>query len=160
MNRISDESSFYSRTEPNEHKSFYQKEMLPKVEYPYEPEANMVNGVQKVYEAEDKNTYEAFQNMIKEFIGSDCWAMTVNDEVIFDSYLDNSKSIRSFIEEDVIRDKILDNPHQNLLVYLHRRKSNAHIRIYMFYSEPWTLNIEYVYLEKKFYISYSQSVKL
>lgn len=134
--------------------------MLPKVEYPYEPEANMVNGVQKVYEAEDKNTYEAFQNMIKKFVGADCWAMTVNDEVIFDSYLDNSKSIRSFIEEDVIRDKIFNNPHETLLVYLHRRNANARIRIYMFYSEPWTLNIEYVYLEKKFYISYSQSVKL
>lgn len=134
--------------------------MLPKVEHPYEPEPNMVNGVQKVYEADDKNSYEAFQNMIKEFVGADCWGMTVNDDVIFDSYLDNSKSIRYFIEEDVIRDKIYNNPHESLLVYLHRRKTNARIRIYMFYSQPWTLNIEYVYLEKKFYISYSKSVKL
>lgn len=128
--------------------------MLPKVEHPYEPEIEIVDGVKKEY---DGDSYIEFQNMIKSFLGADCWAMTVDNELIFNSYLDNSKAIRSFIEEDLIRDKILKNPHENLLVYLHRRKKNAQIRIYMFYEDSWTINIDYIYSEKKFYISYSQS---
>lgn len=131
--------------------------MLPKVEHPYEPATDIVDGVKKEYDIQDKNSYESFQNMMKSFIGSDCWAVTVNDEVIFDSYLDNSKSIRSFIEEDLIRDKILEDPHGSLLVYLHRRRTNARIRIYMFYQDSWTMNIDYVFLEGKCYITYSKS---
>jgi hypothetical protein len=131
--------------------------MLPKVEHPYEPE---IDGVKKEYDDEDKNSYEAFQNMLKDFISADCWAVTVDDEIIFSGYLDPSKSIRSFIEEAVIRDKILEDPHANLLVYLHRRKSNARIRIYMFYTSSWTINIDYNFSEKKFNISYSKSEEL
>ena len=134
----------------------FKKKMLPKVELPYNPE---IDGVNKEYftSDEDKNSYESLKNMIKDFIGADCWAMSVNDEIIFNNYLDNSKSIRAFIEESVIRDKIWKDPHENLLVYIHRRKSNARIRIYMFYITTWTLNIDYVFSEKKFYVSYSQS---
>jgi hypothetical protein len=131
--------------------------MLPKVEHPYEPETNIVNDVKKEYDLNDKIIYEDFQNMIKGFISADCWGVTVDDEVVFDSYLDNSKSFRSFIEEDVIRDKILEDPHGSLLVYLHRRRTNSRIRIYMFYEDCWTMNIDYVYLEKKCYITYSKS---
>jgi hypothetical protein len=130
--------------------------MLPKVEHAYEPEID-IYGVKKEYDADDKSSYESLQNMIKSLINADCWAMTVNNEVIFDSFLDNSKSIRLFIEEDIIRDKIVEDPHGSLLVYLHRRKTNARIRIYMLYTNSWTMNIDYVYSEKKFYISYSQS---
>jgi hypothetical protein len=66
-------------------------------------------------------------------------------------------SIRSQIESQVVRDKILENPHGYLLVFLHRRKTNAKIRIYMFYKYTWTVNIDYVVSENKYYISYSQS---
>jgi hypothetical protein len=131
--------------------------MLPKVEHQYEPEIEIVNDVKKEYDGDDQSSYIEFQNMIKSFLEADCWAMTVNNEVIFNSYLDNSKLIRSFIEETLIRDKILKDPHSNLLVYLYRQKINAQIRIYMFYKNSWTINIDYNYLENKFYISYSQS---
>lgn len=126
--------------------------MLPKVEL----ERSFDPGFDNVKKEYSMSEYQELIEKLKEFIGSDCWGLTVNDDVIFDSYLDNSKSIRLFIEEDVIRDKILNDPHGRLLVYLHRRQSNSRIRIYMSYTEPWTINIDFVYSDKKFYIYYSK----
>lgn len=133
---------------------FETKEMLPKVDLVYDTE---IDDIKKEYFFSNTQSYQELQNMIKDYVGADCWAITVNDEIVFNSYLDNSKHIRRFIEEDVIRDKILEDPHGNLLVYIHRRKANARIRIYMLNIYSWTINIDYVFNEKKFLISYSQS---
>ena len=130
--------------------------MLPQVDLPYEPD---FQDIDKEYDTRDINeeSYQKLEKVIKYFLEGDCWALTVDNEVVFNSYKDNMKTIRSQIEAEMVRDKILESPHGYLLVFLHRRKTNAKIRIYMFYEYTWTVNIDYVVSEDKYYISYSQS---
>jgi len=131
--------------------------MLPEVNLHYTP--NFSEEFKKEYYTRDvdKNSYNELEILIKKLVGDDCWAITVDNQIVFDSYNDNSKSIRSFIEDDVIRDKILESPHAYLLVHVNRRKTNSKIRIYMNYLDTWTVNIEYIVSEEKYCISFSKS---
>jgi len=108
----------------------------------------------------DKQSYQQFQKIIQDFVGADCWALTVDDNIVFNSFPENENDIRTEITDDLIRDKIIENPHGSLLVHLIRRNRNARIRIYMFCSYSWTMNIDYKASHKVFQISFSQSQEL
>jgi hypothetical protein len=128
--------------------------LLPCVDLPYEYDLRTY-----LYYSRDidKQSYKDLENLIKDFIGSDCWAVTIDDDVIFNSYPSNKKKIRDSIMEEMIRDKMIENPHENFLVYIHRRRQNAKVRIYMFCGHPWTMNIDYKAEHKLFQVSFSQS---
>jgi hypothetical protein len=130
--------------------------MLPRVEFDYEPQF----GISKVYytREKDKTSYEELKTNIKNFlILEDCFALTIDDEIIFSFYPDNSKKIRTMIKQDILRNKILNHVENYLLRHIQIRHLDSRIRIYLYSSFPWTINIDYIALEDKFCLSFSQS---
>ena len=93
---------------------------------------------------DDDNEYNALCKFVKKYVNADCRALTINDEVIFDSY-NELTSFKSQILEDILRDQIVKNPHRSLFSPVHRGKKDpltgelirkkGVIRIYMM-EEP------------------------
>ena len=107
--------------------------MLPKIEYtqlkaPFS------------YSVDSKPCYDEFCQEFIACVSGDCHAITVNDEILYNSY--ESKSIRETLQDDMIREKIIENPH-SLFVNLFRKKENAHVIIYMLGKTPWFLAVYY-----------------
>lgn len=88
--------------------------------------------------------YSKLLKLIQDYVGADCWAFVVNDEILFNAYNDESKTFKQIIEEKIIRDKIIENAH-SVLVEVNRRNVNTVIEIYMFPTpHSYKLMIRYV----------------
>jgi hypothetical protein len=72
-------------------------------------------------------------DILEEYVSADCWGLSVNDEVIFDSY--QEQTIREKIQDNLIRTSILELPH-NLLMYVYRLHEDSEVMVYMFGDEP------------------------
>jgi hypothetical protein len=105
----------------------------------------------------DSQSYKNLEKLIQNFVGEDCWGLTIDDEVLFNNY--QKKSIRNIVLDNVVRERIIDNPHVNLLVHIFRGNRDARIRIYMFGGQPWTVNIDFKASHKIFQVSFSQSLE-
>jgi hypothetical protein len=92
------------------------------------------------YFIDDDNEYEMLCNFVKTYVGADCRALTINDEIIFNSY-NELTNFKDQIHEDIIRDQIIRNPHRCLFCSIHRGIKNGVIRIYMM-EEPYLQIIE------------------
>lgn len=106
---------------------------LPKIEY-YEKHRP------RTYYIDDEKHYADFQEEIQTYVGADCHAITFDDEILYNSYTE--KSIRERLEDDLIRDKIISNPHA-LFVNLFKKGANAKVVLYMFGKYPWFVAIYY-----------------
>lgn len=99
---------------------------------------------------DDDEEYDALCKFVKTYISSDCRALTINDEVIFNSY-NEIESFQVEILQRILREQIIKNTHQNLLSLLYQCKTNKYtgeivrkegvIRIYMM-EEPHIQIIE------------------
>ena len=89
---------------------------------------------------DDDNEYNSICKFVKTYVNADCRALTINDEVIFNSYNEHT-SFQGQILEGVLRDQIVKNPHRSLFCPVHRRKKEGVIRIYMM-EEPHIQIIE------------------
>jgi len=107
--------------------------MLPKIEY-YELHPS------KSYSINSKSCYAEFCEEFAECVSGDCHAITVDDEILYNCY--EPKSIRNSLRDDMIRQKIMDNPHE-LFVKLFRLKKDARVIVYMFAKSPWFLAVYY-----------------
>jgi hypothetical protein len=94
----------------------------------------------------NSRSYEELLTCIKNYVGADCWAVTVNDEIVFNSYPreDKPRSIKEEIENDMIRHAILKNPHSSVLVHIMRRRLPTTIKIHMFCINGYVLVINYL----------------
>jgi len=94
-----------------------------------------------------KSTYnvnESYEDLLaemKEYIMADCFAVKVNDNVIFNTNME--LTIRERILEQMIRNTIIESPHQYIICNLLRNKIDFIIEIYMFSMYPWKLVIKY-----------------
>ena len=99
---------------------------------------------------DDDLEYESLCKFVKEYVNADCRALTINDEIIFNSY-NELTSFKDQIIEDILRDQIVKNPHRSLFCPVHRGKKDKEtgelirkesvIRIYMM-EEPHLQIIE------------------
>ena len=99
---------------------------------------------------DDDEEYNSLCKFVKTYVNADCRALTINDEVIFNSY-NELTSFKDQILEGVLRDQIVKNPHRSLFCPVHRGKTNKDtgelirkesvIRIYMM-EEPHLQIIE------------------
>jgi len=113
---------------------------------------NRANEYTRYFHLNNTEETSKLRFFIKMYVGSDCWAVTVNNKVVFESF--SEKSVRDKILDDTVRDAIIDNPHASLLCDIIRQKKNATIRIYMFGSYgPYTLNIKYFPDRDRFQVS-------
>ena len=65
----------------------------------------------------NENNYQDLIKFVRDVVGADCWAVTVNEEQIFNSYV-NTKTFKDHIIDDVYRDKIIENPHSSIFVHI------------------------------------------
>jgi hypothetical protein len=87
------------------------------------------------------DTYLYLINEISEHISADCFALKVNDEVIFNT--NKEMSLRDSVLEKNIRNSIADSPHSYIMSNLLRKQIDFTIEIYMFHLSPWKLVINY-----------------
>jgi hypothetical protein len=94
-------------------------------------------------------------DIVSSFVEADCWCVTVgiNDtkpEILFNMYNEHYLYFREKIINDSIKDRICEDPHRSLFVYLHRMRVDAVIDIYMLRDESYKLQIKYDGLNKMF----------
>ena len=75
--------------------------------------------------------------IIKESVNGSCTAITINEEIIYNSYDPTRRSIR-ILQEDLYREQFAKNPHLLVLPY-----EKLKIMIYMFYNTPWCIIITF-----------------
>ena len=95
---------------------------------------------QNTFFIDDEEEYDLLCKTVKDWINADCRALTINDEIIFNSYND-TLPFREQILENTLRFEIAKGIHRNLFCMVHRQKKEAIIRIYMM-EEPHLQLIE------------------
>jgi hypothetical protein len=105
--------------------------------------------------SDDMALYTNFCEFIEDVLSSDTWAMTVNDDILFNYYNLEEKSYVQNVLDDVIRDKLIDNIHSSLFVQLFRKHVDAEIKIYMFDTKSWAYIIQYNSENMSFKVSLS-----
>jgi hypothetical protein len=94
------------------------------------------------YTTAKMSEYESLCDLISDLVAADCWAVTINDEILFNSY-NRDMPIKKHIKEELIRDKIIKNPHTAILMHINRKQTNFIIKIYMFGQSCWCSSIVY-----------------
>lgn len=135
---------------------------LPKVDLPFNYDHYTLKSFLFYTSEIDNQSYHDLIQLIQEFVLADCWALTVDNKVVYKKYQCQSedlrnKSIRKEILEGMIRTQIISDPHKTLLIHLLRCDKRSRIRFYMGYSLPWTMNIDYKPEHRVFQVSFSQS---
>jgi hypothetical protein len=97
-------------------------------------------GYQLIYKNDE---YKRLYKTISKCIDSDCWAVSVNEEILFNKYNEDLCPIKESIMNNIIRQSISSNPHGNLLVQLFRYKKNATIHIYMHKNNSIIIQLVY-----------------
>ena len=136
---------------------------LPNIDIPYEYDCNGEFKSFLFYSPEvDNQSYKELNDWIWDFLGGDCMAMTVNNEILFNFYkiYDSNMNFKERIKNEIYREQIQRNPHQSLLCHFPFIGRNQMIRIYMSSDMPWTMNIEYKNQMRYYQVSFSQSDEL
>ena len=102
---------------------------------------------QTVFSSNDKTDYNDLCNLIISYVGADCWAVAVNDEILFNLY--EQKPYKDELIENYIREKLYTKP-STLLFNIMRKRQDAVIHIYMFSSSSYRVQIEWKEAEKVF----------
>ncbi len=90
----------------------------------------------------DSYDYELLCKLITDYVSADCWAFTVDDEIIFNNY-ETKEKICDYLQEQLFRKAIIENVHSNILLNIRKRNKDSIIEIYMFQSTPWKIQITY-----------------
>ena len=93
--------------------------------------------VKTVYELSIEKDYLELVNILQEFIGADCYAVSVAGagggptEVLFDLYNQENMTFKEIIEQDLIRQQLYTKLHSTLLSRIHRKNKPCHVLIYL-----------------------------
>jgi hypothetical protein len=109
-------------------------------------------GTLRAFRTNNKEEYPKLMELATEYIGADCWALTVNDEIIFNSYETYQKegTFNQDILNDIKHDAISDAPHRYLLCKINNSLVDIDVNIYMFGTDSYKLNIHYSAAEKTY----------
>ena len=115
----------------------YSENGLPKIE------SSAVASSSKKYIVNDVEQYNLFKKNFVKFIGSDCWAIVVNDEILCNRYKD--KTVKEQIQENLIHSSIMNEPH--LLFHdAFQKKKDIRVILYMFNESPEFIVCNYNFL--------------
>ena len=109
---------------------------LPKCTESFEPSKEELELISTL------TSYDKICEFLQNYIGADCWAVTANDEVLFNIY-EQKTSFRQRIEDAVIRDHLTKNIHAYLLVYVLGMKTQFVLNIYIFERDSYRLQVTY-----------------
>ena len=123
---------------------------LPKIDY------TAMDTPSKCYSLNDNLQYKELQEIISEHVEGDCWAVTVNDEILYSSY--EPKSKREQILDSLVRKEITENVHSSLFVELFRAKQDGKVVLYMFgIHATWFMIIYYSAARELFTVEYNKT---
>ena len=124
---------------------------LPRIDY------TAMNTPTKCYSLDDTIQYQELQEIISEHIEGDCHAVTVNDEILYNSY--EPKSKRAQILDSLVRNEIIENVHTSLFVELIRNNQDGKVVLYMFGTNAtWFMVIYYSDIRKLFTVEYYKTI--
>ena len=114
----------------------------PKQEPKQEPEDSCCpyHVEHKTYRANNTDEYGKFLEIVKDYVGPDCWAIKVNEETLFDFYQD--MSVKEYIQLSILHDKIADRPHI-LFVNMFNKRKDSTIMIEMYSNVDLVVKITY-----------------
>jgi hypothetical protein len=92
------------------------------------------------YRVKNKGEYADFLEILKDYVNSDCWAIKVDDETIFNFYHD--MSVKEYIELSILHDKISACPNI-LFVKMFEKKKDSTIMIDMYSNVSLVAKITY-----------------
>jgi hypothetical protein len=96
------------------------------------------------------NDYQNLLEFVTSYVEADCYQVTVDNVDIF--HVTNDLTIKNHIMEQIIRDKIIADPHRSIFCPMLRKSQCFTVEIYLFQSTPWKIVIDYRYDEKLFYV--------
>ncbi len=96
----------------------------------------------KTYNVSNATEYAALQEEMTDWIEADCWAVCVNGEFLFNSYI-KEKTLCEKLLDKCIRTELRNNVHSALLCELNRSKKHAEITIFMFHDMSKTVLVRY-----------------
>jgi len=89
--------------------------------------------------------FDKLNKIIQEYLGGDCWAITINSEIIYNNY-DKTRNAKDIIIQNILRNHIIDNPSLLFGLFEHDKK----IVIYMSKNNTWSINIIFEKKENTF----------
>jgi hypothetical protein len=99
----------------------------------------------------NKEDYKLLNTILSDLIESDCHAVTVDNEIVYNGFDIENMSFIDSINEKLIRNRLISNIHSSLLIKIHRNKNDCIIRIFMFSEQTWFVEAKYVH-EYELYI--------
>jgi hypothetical protein len=90
------------------------------------------------YNAASFTELKELYNVIREFVMGSCYAILINEEIIYNEYDKTIKSAREIILDEMVRQQFANTP--ELLI---QPNNNLDIKIYMFSTECWYMHIIY-----------------
>lgn len=106
---------------------------LPKIEY-----TEKLPSV--TYAIIDREQYNEFKDDFISYISGDCYAITLNDEIIFNMY--KEQLVRDDYLDEMIREKIIDTP-DVLFNKIFRKNESARVIVYMSGEDPYFVAVYY-----------------
>jgi len=120
-------------------------ELLPIADIPMELEMAGVISTQSAF------AYDKFTKEIKDHLENDCWALTINNEVLFNGFAE--QTFNEFMLDHMKRDALINNVHGALLVKINRENKPVIGRIYMCGRDGYVFVFEYK-PDTKLYVTY------
>lgn len=94
----------------------------------------------KVLFKSDTDEYKDLVKFISEIVAADCWAFVVNNEVIFNGYMD--QTFVDKLTDTIYKDKIIENP-RSILIHINSENKDTNIEIYLMHTYPYKYVINY-----------------
>ena len=107
---------------------------------------------EKFYELDKDESYNEVLLNVSEFVNGDCHAIVLDGEIIYNIY-NEELSYREKINEDIVRQKIADQPHRHLFCQVLRKNKDFTVEIFMFKENPWKLVIRFDLDNSQFHLS-------
>lgn len=101
---------------------------------------------------------ESFYTTVKDILGADCWALTIDGEILYNSY-NNAKPMLEKINDKMVRNTLINDIHGILFVDFFRGKKDRTLILYMFGENHWFYHIRYFDSTKMFQINQYASAK-
>jgi len=90
------------------------------------------------YNAASFTELQELYNVVKECVMGSCYAILINEEIIYNAYDKTIKSAREIILDEMVRQQFANTP--GILIHPNDTLS---IKIYMFSTECWYMHIIY-----------------
>ena len=97
----------------------------------------------EIYSLKDKKQCSIFKTIFIECIKDhDCWAIVINDEIIYNKYT-TKKSFKTILEEENVKNTLCNNPIEMIYLFMNSNESDCKVCLYMLEENPYFITIKF-----------------